>query len=222
MSDPWHDPALGFLDRDERTVRRRAERAERRRRRAARRRSVRRLSRRTAALVAMLSVLGATAYAARTVLFSETKNPAHVHQGPLVVAAAGGQGEDRWLLRLYRRGATVCRALLVSQTATSRCSPAPTGATVRASSATSPRRRWVFGLTGPDVAAVRVRVGTASRTVATSRLDAGQVAAGGLPSTIRLFIVSVARPVAEPDPPVTVRAFDRDNRPLGAPRRAAM
>ncbi|HVR04707.1 MAG TPA: hypothetical protein VMS02_01610 [Solirubrobacteraceae bacterium] len=175
-----------------------------------------RMARRSLTLVALLCLIGATAYAARTVLSGGgAQNPSAVQQGPFVPVAAGGGGDERWALRLYRRGGELCRALAVAEAEASRCSAAPAPDALGVTSVVSPRRRYLFGVTGGAVARVAVHAGGVTTTVATRGLAAAQADAGGLPRGARYFVGFVARPRVGVDPAALVAPLDAAGRSLG-------
>jgi hypothetical protein len=212
-----YDPELPFLADLEEQVRAHAERAIRPPRRSRRPHPVAlRMTRRTAVLVGLLCLLAATAFGARAVFSGGSPSPAAVHQGAFVLVEDGQTGEDRWTLRLYTRGGELCRALVVlDQTASSRCAPAPAPETVGVMSAASARRRYVFGVAGARVDAIRVRAGASQLTVATHALSERQARAAGASSATRYFLAILTRPLGRPDPPAIVTGLDAAHRRLG-------
>lgn len=172
-----------------------------------------RIARRTLTLVALLSLIGATAYGARAVFSGGSPNPAAVEQRPFVLVASGSSGGEHWTLRLYRRGGELCRVLVVAEAEASRCGPVPAPGQLGVTSVVSPQRRYLFGVTGDAVARVAVHVGEAAQTLTTYELSRRQARAGDLPPGARYFIGIVARPRLGADPPALVRPLDAAGRP---------
>jgi hypothetical protein len=228
-SEPPYDSELPFLEVLEREVRRNALRAARPRARSRAGRversmersgpsRVSRITRRSLTLVALICLIGASAFGADRIFSGGAPNPNVVHQGPLVAVASGHAGPDAWSLRLYRREADVCRVLVVAETESSRCAPAPGARSLAATSVVSPLRRYVFGLSGDGVARVSVRVGSSTQTVATHALDTARVGAAGLPDGVRWFVAVLERPAGATNPPALVRGIDAEHRTLGPAR----
>lgn len=180
-----------------------------------------RIARRSLTLVALLCLIGATAYGAHRVLAGgsgASPNPAAVLRGAFVLVAQGGTGAERWSLRLYRRGEDLCRVLLIAGSEASRCTPAPGPHTLAVTSVVSPLRRYLFGVTGSAVAQVAVHAGASHQTVATRTPDAAHTRAAGLPARMRYFVAILIRPRGRPDPPALVRGLDAQGRPTGRAR----
>jgi hypothetical protein len=168
---------------------------------------VSRISRRSLTLVALLCLVGASAFGAREIFSGGNRNPAVVRQGPPVLAATGRVGSDRWSLRMYRRDAEMCSELAVAETEASRCAPTPRPEALTVTSTVSPLRRYVFGVAGAMVAQVSIRVGKSRRLVATRAMTAEQIHVG-LPADTRWFLVNLARPAGASDPPAFTRGLD--------------
>jgi hypothetical protein len=232
-----YDPELPFLHELERDLRRSAERAMRvhghrpTERSAARPRTViatsgatrrrgslPRVARRSLTLVALLCLIGASAYGASQALSGSAPNPTVVRQGAFVSVTAGHAGSDRWSLRLYSRGAGLCRVLVVAETESSRCAPPPGSNGLGVTSVVSPLRRYLFGVTGSAVARVSVRAGDTSQIVTTHPLDSTRARAAGLPVTTRWFVAIVRRPVGGPEPAALVSGLDSAGKRMGLPR----
>jgi hypothetical protein len=240
-----YDPELPFLAALEREVRRNALRAARRHEARARRgtpaglepaaarassshsavarhlhnrplRGASRVARRSLTLVALLCLIGASAYGAHAVFSGGTPNLAVIPQGPIALLAEGHAGSDSWSLRLYRREGKLCRVLTVAQSESSRCAPAPGAQSVASTSVVSPQRRYVFGVTGGDVAQVSVRTGGFAQVVPTHASDTAGVHAAGLPSGVRWFLVILSRPAGNSSPPAVVRGLDAKHHTLGS------
>jgi hypothetical protein len=177
-----------------------------------------RIARRSFTLVALICLIGASAFGAGRIFSSGAPNPNVVRQGPLVTVAGGHAGADTWSLRLYRRETDLCRVLLVAETESSRCAPAPGTRSLAVTSVVSPLRRYVFGVSGGDVAQVSVRVGSSTQTVATHALDTTSVGAADPPGGMRWFVAVLDRPPGVPTPPAVVRAIDVEHRTLGSGR----
>ena len=178
-----------------------------------------RIGRRTAILVGLLSLLGASAFGARAVFFDGAQNPIVVHQRAFALVASGHDAGDRWTLNLYARGGNLCRALLVAgQLESSRCAPAPNPRGLGVSSLASARHSYVFGVAGSRVRALRVHAGPTTLTVATRSLGDARARAAGLSSATRYFLAILARPPGHEDPPAIVTPLDAVHRPLGKPR----
>lgn len=231
MSSTPYDPELPFLVELEEAVRAFAGRAEApvapptqrpipaRRRRIASTPSARAV-RRTAILVALLCLLGATAFGARAVFFTSAPSPVQPHQSRLVDLARGSAGADRWTLRLYTRGAQVCSELIVlGQQESSRCAPPPRGNAFTTTGLTSATYGYVFGITGPDVRAVDVRSGDVHSVVTTHSLGRGARLVGA-PASTRYLIVILPRTIGRLRPQMALTPLDRDHRPTGRARTA--
>jgi hypothetical protein len=226
-AEPPYDPELPFLEALEREVHRSALRAARpsphahsraRRGEHSGRGGVSRIARRSLILVALMCLIGASAFGADRIFSGGVPNPNVVHQGPLVTVAGGHAGTDVWWLRLYRREADLCRVLVVAETESSRCAPAPGAGSLAATSVVSPLRRYVFGVSGGEVAQVSVSVGSSTQTVATHALDTARVGGAGLPGGLRWFVAVLDRPAGAVNPPAVVRGVDAEHRVLGPAR----
>ena len=111
--------------------------------------------RRALVLVALVSLVGASALAGRAVIDPARPAPS---SGPAPLAG-GGSGEP-WQLEEYLHDGALCYALFVAGSATSACVERPVyELTVHAISALSSARRFVVGITGERVRQVLVRVG---------------------------------------------------------------
>jgi hypothetical protein len=174
-----------------------------------------RIARRSLTLVALLCLIGASAFGASQILSGRSNDPAVVRQGPLALVASGHAGPDSWTLRLYRRGGDLCRVLVVAEAEASRCATAPAAGAVAVTSMVSPLRRYVFGVTGREVPQVSVRVAKLTRTVPTRAAADPSARAAGLPSGVRWFLVALPRPTHGSDPAALVRAVDTQRRPHG-------
>jgi hypothetical protein len=216
-----YDPELPFLAVLERDVRRSALRAARHHERCKRphagapARGASRIARRSLTLVALLCLIGASAYGAREALSGGTPNLAVTRQGPFVLLSSGHIGADHWSLRLYRREGELCRELVVSDNESSRCAAATGDQAVTATSVVSPLRRYVFGVAGSEVAQVSVHAGATVRVVSTHELDAAHARAAGLPVRVRWFLAILARPTDNSDPPALVQGLGNRGHALG-------
>jgi hypothetical protein len=163
---PCHDPELAILSELEadfaRELRELAS-GSTRARQAERLRQPARITRRALVLVALLSLVGASALAARSVFEGAPRAPAAA--GP-VLLSAGGSGSDRWQLETYPHDRSTCYALFVAGTVASACG-APGSREVRVTSAIDPTTRFVAGLAGDGVAEVSMRVGHQALVVPT-------------------------------------------------------
>ncbi|HEY2631430.1 MAG TPA: hypothetical protein VGI26_03525 [Solirubrobacteraceae bacterium] len=176
-----------------------------------------RMARRSLTLLALLSLIGASAFGAGEIFSAGPANPANVSQSALVSVAIGVAGSDHWTLRVYTRGAELCRVLVVTGEAeSSRCSTPPPAEGVGVTSVLSPTHRYVFGVTGALVTNVNLsptlgqgeslRTPTHALTAQPfARLHAGK----------RWFLAIAHRPVGEPDPPLRVEGLGRDGRRVG-------
>jgi hypothetical protein len=221
-AEPPYDPELPFLEALEREVHRSALRAAHLHTRTHARRversepgGISRIARRSLTLVALICLIGASAFGAGEILSGSAPNPNVVRQGPLVTVASGHAGADAWSLRLYRRDADLCRVLVVAENESSHCAPAPRAQSLAATSVVSPLRRYVFGVSGNDVAQVSVSVGSSTQTVATHALHVG---AAGLSRGVRWFMAVLDRPAGASNPPAVVRGIDTEHRALGPAR----
>jgi hypothetical protein len=234
--ESWYDAELPFLQALEREVARSAERAARERpgsaspqrppariqggshrHRGSHTRTSRRVMRRALTLVALLGLLGASAYGTREALSGAGSNPSVLRRGAFVLVAHGLAGSESWSLQAYRLGPNLCRALLATGSEGSRCSPAPTLGAVDVTSSVGALQRYVFGVTGPRIAWVAVRAGGTVRTVRTQALSPALARRTGLPPRARYFVAVFARPYGAPDPPALVRGLDSARRRVGAP-----
>jgi len=175
-----------------------------------------RMARRSLTLVALLCLIGASAYGAGRIFSGGAPSPAAVTQSAFVRVAGGDSGPDRWSLRVYLRGDELCRVLVVADAESSRCSAPPDSHSLGVTSVVSPTRRYVYGIAGVAVARVSVHAGSAHASAPTRPLGAA-AAAVGLSRRERWFVVILPRPVGEPDPSATVQAVDAAGNPLGAP-----
>jgi hypothetical protein len=121
-----------------------------------------RVTRRALVLVALLSLVGASALAGRSVL-EGSHEPA---SGP-VLLSSGESGSERWQFEAYPHAGSVCYALFVAETVSSACGTAPDKSGLRAASAVGSNVRFVAGLAGAGVAQVSLRVGRHTLTVST-------------------------------------------------------
>jgi hypothetical protein len=181
-----------------------------------------RVARRSLALLALLSLIGASAFGAGRIFSGGAPNPAKVHQSAFLAVAGGTLGGERWALRVYTRGEELCRVLVVGQNESSRCSAAPGSRSLTSTSALSPTRRYLFGVTGSRVTTVNVRAvradGGANVRVPARVLPPLQPvdpAGERTPRGERWYVAVLARPVGEPDPPLRVRGLDRAGHQVG-------
>lgn len=246
ISEPWHDPELRFLEVLDREVRLKAERAadlrqqrlqpvlatqrlrgaqtrvalpapNARAKRGEASRLALRMGRRSLTLMALLCLLGATAYGAGLVLSNAPRNPLVQGRGAFALVASGGAGDAAWKLRLYTRGGELCRALSVAETESSACAERPSAARVQASSAASPSHRYVFGVTGGKVLGVRVRAGDQTQTLATLAPSAGLRRRAGLPARVRFYVVVLRDMAASSNRAALVQALGVNGLSLGGP-----
>jgi hypothetical protein len=174
----------------------------------------RRVARRSLTLVALLCLIGASAFGAGRLLTADGPNPADPRQSAFVQVAEGRSGPDSFSLRLYLRGGELCRALLVADTESSRCSPRPASDRLGVTSVVSPTRRYVYGVTGARIARVEVRAGEQTSTVYTRPTAAAGETARVLPPGSRWFLAVLRRPTGEPDPRALVQGLGTDGRAL--------
>jgi hypothetical protein len=178
-----------------------------------------RVARRTLVLVALLCLVGASAFGAGHIL-SGAPNPTIVHRSAFVPVAKGREGAsetrggDSWSLKLYMRGGELCRVLVVGEAESSRCSAPPGAHTLGVTSVISPTRRYFYGVVGPAVARVEVHAGELASSVSTHSSPPALARAAGLPRGARWFVAIVGRPVGEPDPPAHVRGVGFKGRPV--------
>jgi hypothetical protein len=177
-----------------------------------------RIARRSLTLVTLLCLIGASAFGASKILSAGAHNPTVVQQGPFALVASGHAGTDGWSLRLYRRAGDLCRVLVVAETESSRCAPAPGPRAFATTSLVSPLRRYVFGVTGNEIAHVSVHVGNSMRTVATFAPNATATRGAGLPAGVRWYIAVLSRPTHGSDPTAYVSGLDPSGRTLGPVR----
>jgi hypothetical protein len=216
-----YDPELPFLAALEREVRRNALRAAHGHEGRIRLRSpvhghgASRMVRRSLTLVALLCLIGASAYGAREALSGSTPNLAVTHRGPFALLSSGHAGTDRWSLQLYHREGELCRELAVAGNESSRCAPAVGAQSVATTSVVSPLRRYVFGVAGSEVAQVSVHAGATVRVLPTHELAAAHARAAGLPVGVRWFLAILDRPTGNLNPPALIRALDAQGHTLG-------
>lgn len=177
-----------------------------------------RVARRSLTLLALFSLIGASAFGAGRIFSGGAPDPAAVRQSEFVTVAAGYAGRDHWSLRVYTRGAELCRVLSVGETESSRCSAATGGHSLGATSALSSTRRYLFGISGASIAAVSIRAsgGSSARRVPTHPLPALGASRARLGAGERWYLAVLARPVGEPDPALRIQGLDRGGRPVGA------
>ncbi|HEX3391307.1 MAG TPA: hypothetical protein VHS55_01975 [Solirubrobacteraceae bacterium] len=169
-------------------------------------RSSARVARRALVLLALLSLIGATALAGRSVV----DHPKSASSPPTLLAA-GGSGGESWQFEDYAYRGEICYALFLDQTVASACSRPLGGAEVHALSGSTANRRFVAGLVGAEVAGVRVRVGDRVALAVTHPQRGGTAAERPL----RWFVVAVPAaggPAGKLPASVTPRAAD--GRPL--------
>ena len=177
-----------------------------------------RMTRRTVVLVGLLCLLGATAFGARAVLFPGSRGPATVAQGASVLLAHGRDGHSEWTLEVYVRGGEPCRALVISaQVASSRCGPVPRPEDLDAMSAVSTARRYLFGMAGSNVRAVRIHLGPGVIVAQTQRISPSQAREAGISATTRFFVSVVARPLGLSDQPALVTPLGSIRHAVGPP-----
>jgi hypothetical protein len=164
-----------------------------------------RLLRRSLTLVALLCLIGASAFGAGDVLSNRAPNPAAVNQSAFIRVAGGRAGPDTWSLRLYVRNGEICRVLLVAEAASSRCSSVPSARTLGVTSVVSPTRRYLYGVSGAAVTRVAIHAGQATVSVPTHALPVATTRAARLPAGVHWFVAVLHRPVGEPDPQALVR-----------------
>lgn len=179
-----------------------------------------RVTRRALVLVALVSLVGASALAARSVL-----GGSHRASSAPELLAAGGPNAERWQLQSYLYEGSLCYSLFVVRSLSSVCgAPGETG--VRVSSILGPTRRFVVGLAGARVAWLRVRIGARTLLVATHPVPqtpgshpATQARDHG-PATpapsIRWFIASLSSAAARSAPALLI-PLDGARRPVGSP-----
>lgn len=153
-----------------------------------------RVARRSLTLMALLCLIGASAYGASEVFSQSAPSPLGAKRGAFAPVAQGTAGSEAWKLQLYMRGAELCRVLSVAEAETSDCAPPPFQRQVQATSAQSPSRSYVFGITGASVMSVSVRIGDAQRVLRTEAPDRRMRRLAGLPPHIRFYLATTPRP----------------------------
>lgn len=176
-----------------------------------------RIARRSLVLVALLCLIGASAYGASEVFSGGATDPLDAKRGAFAVVASGHLGSDSWALRLYMRGGELCRVLSVAETEASQCAGTPGPDILEATSLQSPSRLYVFGVTGSAVARVRIRVAGQRRTVATRSSSARQERIADLPARVRYYLFSLPRASAPTSPAALVEGVGTDGHTLGKP-----
>lgn len=97
-----------------------------------------RIARRSFTLLALLSLIGASAFGASKVFSGSAPNPLAPSQGAYAAVASGRSGADTWKLGLYTRGNELCRVLAVGEVEASQCAGPPSATGIEATSAESP------------------------------------------------------------------------------------
>ncbi len=227
MNAAHYDPELPFLSELEQHVRARAQQGERRRNATTQAPTTgpqlsafspvaARMTRRTAILVGLLCLIGATALAAGTGFFTGAQSPVIDSQGAFVPVASGHDGDEHWTLRLYIRNDQLCRMLVISgQAEASRCAPNPAAGNIGVTSLLSAQHSYLFGVAGSHVRAVRVRAGSSTLTVETRAIGGERARAAGLPSSARYFVAALTRPLGTEDPLVLLSALGIAHRRIG-------
>jgi hypothetical protein len=162
---------------------------------------------RAALLAGLVCLVGASAYA----VVARDGTPRQTER--IVIDAASRPDERR--MELYARGGRACVAFVLPETVDGACAPAPRPAEGSARSVSSAFTRYVYGLTGADVRRVNVRAGVESRAAATRQVPAEAARAGGLPETLRYYVVAFERGPGADDPPALVRLESASSRRLG-------
>lgn len=161
---------------------------------------------------AVLALLGCTVGATATALDRASDRARDASPG---VVASGSVGGASWRLEVTRSAGRLCPALVVAGSSapgaalSTDCVAAPTGTEVVSTTTLAAERAVVGGLTGPDVRAVRVSVGSRRRTVRTVAL------APGGPAGPRAFAVVLRRPRGGVNVVPRVRPLDAEHRSAG-------
>jgi hypothetical protein len=177
-----------------------------------------RVARRSLTLMALLCLIGASAYGASEVFSGAAPNPLAARRGAFAQVASGGAGTAAWTLRLYMRGGELCRVLSVAEYEASDCAPAPSARRVEATSAESPSHDFVFGVVGGDVASVRVRLGSQSQTIRTEAPDSDLRRIAGLPAHLRFYLATWQRKARTGEVSATVEGLSASDQPLDKPQ----
>jgi hypothetical protein len=212
---PLHDPELPILSELEAELERelRALLPPARASRDRRLRQPARVTRRALVLVALFSLVGASALAGRAV-FAPSPEPS---TAPALLSA-GGHPPEQWRLEAYLHGGSTCYALFVADTVSSACGAPPGRVGVLVTSAVSPTQRFVAGLAGADVHQVRVRVGRQTLTVLTRRPpQAAGARRAQLPAHLRWFLAILPGNTPARNAPARVTPRDEAGHPLGPP-----
>jgi hypothetical protein len=150
-----------------------------------RRRQAHRVARRSVVMVVLLCLVGGVALAAR--FGAGGDQPAHT--SPTVLGKSASAG---WQLSAYRDRGRLCVLFMAGDEPTSSCGPELGRDELWASSAAANSGRFVFGLTGPRVGAVAVRVGATRAGASTSAVaDPEAAEAAGVNASTRWFVVPV-------------------------------
>ncbi len=176
-----------------------------------------RMVRRSLTLMALMCLIGASAYGASMVFSSRAPNPLAAGRGAFALVASGGSGAGTWRLRLYMRGDELCRVLTVAETETSDCAAMPSAREIAVTSAQSPSSRYVFGVAGSKVMRVRVRLGHTAQTLTTRTPASGSSRLAGLPLGLRFYLGSFARSSRESGQVARVVGLSASGHPLGQP-----
>jgi hypothetical protein len=173
-----------------------------------------RIARRSLTLLALLSLIGASAYGASKVFSGSAPNPLAPRQSAYAAVASGHSGADTWKLGLYTRGNELCRVLEVGEIEASQCAEAPSATGIEVTSAESPTRRYAFGVTGAGVLQVHVRLGGQSATAATHVPGQRQRRTAGLPAGTRFYLVALPRQAGNGSPEALVQGIGAHGKPL--------
>jgi hypothetical protein len=173
-----------------------------------------RVTRRALLLVALVSLVGGSALAGRSVL---TRSHSPKPSGPALLAF-GRQGPDNWQLEAYLYGGSTCYALFVVDAVSSACGRPPNSTGVRVTSALSATRRFVAGLTGAAVEQVLVHAGGSVLILPTHSLpNTSDGRRAGLRIGLRWFVAILPYDARTRGAPARVTPLDADARPLGQP-----
>jgi len=177
-------------------------------RRRAPARSHRRVARRSALILVLLCLIGGVAVAAR---LGVGGGEGTIHTSPTTVGQSKSSG---WRLSAYRDQGRLCLLFRAGGELTSACGAEPAASGLRATSLLQGAHRFVVGLSGPRVSAVKVDAGESQRVGWTRRVtDAGPAGEAGVPAGVRWFVVPLA---GSAPAPARVAGLDRQGHPVGS------
>jgi hypothetical protein len=173
------------------------------------------IARRSAALVSLSLLVGASAVATRSIVADGGGDPS-LRTTRAAELAAGRAAGERWTLSAARRGEDLCHGLLAGGAVSTRCQAPPAATGVVVDGLATAAARYVAGVTGERVARVVITRGDLRRVVATHPLPpSAAVRRARLPQTLRWFVVALPLPRGDASSaPVRIAPHGRDGEAL--------